>query len=374
VFDKGFPLPLAGAAIRLQDEEYHTDTNGFISVKNLRTGAWPVQLVMAGYLTAADQIDIKLNGNVDTLFMTRQNSVPVIAQFYCAPSATNARDDTVNCFISAHDSSGGISMVYVDLGNGKYDSLQFNPPQPSISQTIKNQYDSPGDYFVIVKVYGNLNDSACTQNQRVTIANNSRPCTTGLRIDRFFAGVDGYIQVGATDADNNFSRHEINWGDSTAGVEYHESAVLWHKYDIDNDSLFDISISLFDKSGAVWRMDTNVLVTKLNPPNLNQSLQYLPYQILGPTDDSVTISVQVRSADEYIASIIWRLNEGSGSAELYASQSYDETSGQVANPPVLFSYTFPTDSLSGENVVHIFVYDNHGYCSEVWGSFSIAGR
>lgn len=265
-------------------------------------------------------------------------------------------------------------MISVDLGNGNYDSTLFEPPIPVFSGTLKFQYDSPGDYFVIVKVYGELDDSACTQNQRVNIVSNSRPCTTGVSIDRFYAGTDGYIQVGATDADANFSRQEINWGDGTIAVEYDEFEIFWHNYDIDKDSSYDVSISLFDKSGAVWRMDTNILVKKLNPPNLNPALVYLPYQILGPADDSVTISVQVRGADDYVASIIWWLNAGGGAAELYASKSYNETSGRVVNPPMIFSCTFPTDSLLGENMVRIIVNDNHGFSSEVWGSFSIAGK
>jgi hypothetical protein len=138
--------------------------------------------------------------------------------------------------------------------------------------------------------------------------------------------------------------------------------------------LFDISLSLYDKNGAVWRMDTNIMVVKLNPPNLDPSIQFLPYQILGPADDSVKISVRVRDADEYVTGVVWLLNPGKGSAELYGSNSYDHTTGTVLKPPLVLSYTFPTGPLLGENTVRIVVYDNHDQSSEVWGSFSIAGK
>jgi hypothetical protein len=379
VWDSAFNQPVKGARVSIDGtaQPDSSDSKGAFTIDGVRTGEHTLTVYRAGYDGASRNLDVTLRSEPFTLGLPRTEMAPTITEFSINTNAIKCIEDTVVFHFIAWDSSGGIDTVRIDPGMGRgVLKMTWGKTQYYIDDSLKFAYDSAKTYYPKLTVIGAKGDTS-KKNASVTIPSNHCPVFTLLRIapEGFINGKWGYVEVYISDPDNDFDYLSIDWGDTAAIEISPDTGVHWHEYNYSSNTFVNITIRLFDKSGAMTDTTIRTLVRSHSAPVLDNAIVFTPSQNLWPTDDSVTIEVKVLEIDgSYVSEIDWIINQDDTASVEAARVPYTPTTGAIGPYGNAFRHSFPTAKLKGTNEVDITVVDRSLFTSDVRGTFYIAGK
>lgn len=374
--DSYFDVPVLGAEITIGDMAVITDSSGKGAFTDFSTGKFRCTVSCDRFWQRDTTVSVTLSGQVCRIDLTRMPRPPDIESIVVHPNPTRSRDDTVSCVFTLTDSTGGIFEIELDRGDGKRYFKSYFPSQTVVVDSLKWSYDSAASYSIGCTVRGGDTDSTVLDLPGMRVSPNQRPVVVGaMEVDSFFANREGFLLFDALDPDGSIAQVMVDWGDGSVDTSHEVEAIYWHTFQIAATTFFPITVTLEDNEGAQTVSAVTTRVRTLNAPRLDPDIYYNPLPPLTPLHDSVTIGVNIREVEEYVAGITWIINEGGGSAAVYFSGTYNTLTGHVELPGgSLFSCTIPTANLVSENVVKIRVTDNFGLWNELTGTFSILGK
>jgi hypothetical protein len=380
VRDADFGAPIESVSVALDESGpiARTDINGEFCLTGVRTGPHRLGLTNINYETADTTIDLVLDPKPDTISLTRKNAVPKIVRFDASPLPMLSREDTVNFFIEAWDSTGGIDGVAIESDTARSHGKQWLNPQLMIKDSFICTYRTPGSRMVRLSVTGARGDISM-DSVLLSVPANQRPRFSLIRLapDGFINGEWGFLEIYAEDPDSNFSYLTIAWGDtSKTEKSYDIAGAHWHKYQFKSDTTVTVGISVFDSLGAKRDTALTVQVRNSSAPKLDDRIIFDPSQYLSPLDTSVVIGVRILEIDSmYVPEIVWLINQNDPASAFSARKTYTPQTGKIGDIGNVFAQAFSTDKFKATNIVQIIVKDRLGKTSTVTGSiYKVGGQ
>jgi hypothetical protein len=371
--------PIENATVTFDNggERTMTDRNGYFTFQNVRTGPHRLALFKNGFEPDTQHIDLTLVPRPDTFYLAAKNEAPAIVRCVALPDTLRSLEDTVSISFAAHDSTGGIARTVIQTGDGRaVEKVWPNAPM-AVADSLKFSYPSFGEFEARLLVIGKNADTA-RKSVRITVPDNRRPLFSLIRLsqDGFNNGEWGFIEIFASDPDNNFHYLTINWGD-TSKVEksFDGAGAHWHTYHFTADTTVQAAIKLVDSAGAMRDTVIRIDIRNASAPILDDRIVYNPSQYLTPIDTVVMIGVKVLDIDSgYVSEIVWMINrDDSPPAAQIFRQSYNPQTGAIGVVGNVFAHQFQTAPLKTTNTVEIVVKDKYGRTSSVYGSLYKAG-
>jgi hypothetical protein len=388
VWDSVFNRPVKGAVVTIENGDVPpctSDANGaFVFERKVRTGSHRFSIVKSGFNECTGEVTVTLNPDNYIVNITRAEAAPSIENFIGDLNFVKCIDDTVIFRYRAWDSTGGITGIKIDPGNGSNLSKAYGNGTFFVNDSVKFVYDTAGTFTATLTVIGDKSDESTLKTQ-VMIPQNHRPVFTSIEMppDGFLNGEWGYLQIYANDPDSspakNFDFLTIDWGD----VDYNKIDLStasngepqWHQYNFAGIVRVTIKVRLNDKLGATADTTLSVLVKTHQAPLLDNSIVFDP-PMPGPGDDSIHIGVKVLQIDSsYVSEIDWVVNPDDTASVLTARKNYNSTTGNITSViGNVFANSFSTAKLKAINEVTIMVYDRMKKSSSIRGTFLVAGK
>lgn len=359
-----------------------TDSGGLFFFNDITTGKHLVTFRHNNFKERSYQIDCTLDTLRDTFALEHLESAPVLKIDMVDTASMVFSDDTVTLIYTVTDSSGGITILALDFGNGTKSDRSFNEPLFKFSDTVRIKYDSSVQYMIKI---------ACTDNNGVSTADSVIVTPPALRRPRFalirpgedgfISGEERYLSILVDDPDNVMNFMSLDWGDSSDSTKTTE--LYWaplHAYSDAGSGIvyYDVTVRIFSNTSLVQDTVYELPVRLVEPIILDKNMFFKPGDYLDPAVTQIRIGVRVlQIVDSWVAKIIWIINENDPNATFFSSQkTYTDTTG-VINPAEglnLFTEVFETADMKRVNEVTIKVFDHFNNSATITGSFIIAGK